>query len=163
MPALPLQQTDRQDAGGDPSGVSASPAESEGLWHRASRGVWRVAVAEQSMAPALSPGDWLVLDPTARRWPRRGCIVVFREPESGILAIKRVAAGPGDRVRISAGLLHLAEDEAWLLGDNGAVSLDSRKYGPVSVEALVGRAWFRYGPVGRIGLVRRFPAVTPDR
>lgn len=122
---------------------------------RAPHGTWRVAVEEGSMAPALAPGDWLLLDPTSRRWPRRGSVVVFREPDSGILAIKRVAAGPGDRVRISAGLLHLGPDEAWLLGDNSAVSLDSRRYGPVPLGALVGRAWFRYGPVGRIGPIRR--------
>lgn len=122
---------------------------------RAPHGTWRVAVEEESMAPALAPGDWLLLDPTSRRWPRRGSVVVFREPDSGILAIKRVAAGPGDRVRISAGRLHLGPDEAWLLGDNSAVSLDSRRYGPVPIDALVGRAWFRYGPVGRIGPVRR--------
>jgi inner membrane protease subunit 2 len=114
-----------------------------------------VAVEEESMAPALAPGDWLLLDPTSHRWPRRGSIVVFREPESGILTIKRVAAGPGDRVRISAGILHLSLDQAWLLGDNAAVSLDSRRYGPVPFDALVGRAWFRYGPMGRICAVRR--------
>jgi type IV secretory pathway protease TraF len=124
-------------------------------FRRAPHGTWRVAVEEESMAPALAPGDWLLLDPASGRWPRRGSIVVFREPDSGILAIKRVAAGPGDRVRISAGLLHLGPDEAWLLGDNGAVSLDSRRYGPVTVDALVGRAWFRYGPLSRIGRVRR--------
>ena len=32
-------------------------------------------------------------------WPRRGSVVVVREPDSGDMAIKRVAAGPGDRVR----------------------------------------------------------------
>jgi signal peptidase I len=111
-------------------------------------------VAEESMTPALRPGDWLLLDPTSRRWPRRGSVVVFREPDSGILAIKRVAGRPGDRVRIAAGLLHLGPDEAWLLGDNAALSLDSRRYGPVPSKALVGRAWFRYGPPSRIGPVR---------
>jgi signal peptidase I len=124
------------------------------MWRRARRGTWRVAVAEESMAPALDPGDWLFLDPTSSRWPRCGSIVVFREPDSGVLAIKRVAARPGDRVRISAGILHLAPDEAWLLGDNLAVSIDSRSYGPVALEALVGRAWFRYAPVRRIGQIR---------
>jgi type IV secretory pathway protease TraF len=106
------------------------------------------------MAPALSAGDWLLLDPTCVRWPRRGNIVVFHEPDTGVLAIKRVAAGPGDRVRIEAGVLHLAPDEAWLLGDNSAVSIDSRRYGPVPLEALVGRAWFRYGPLERVGRLR---------
>ena len=107
------------------------------------------------MAPALAPGDWLLLDPTTTRWPRRGSIVVFREPGADILAIKRVAAGPGDRVRISAGILHLGPDEAWLLGDNGALSIDSRRYGPVPLAALVGRAWYRYGPWLRIGRLHR--------
>src|SRR5664279_3679645 len=90
-------------AGAETSGVSVSTAASEraGMWRHAESGIWRVAVAEESMLPALRPDDWLLLDPTVRRWPRRGAIVVFREPGSGILAIKRVAAGPGDRVRIA--------------------------------------------------------------
>lgn len=124
-------------------------------WRRARDGIWRVAVAEASMAPALAPGDWLLLDPTHGRWPRRGSIVVFREPDTDLLAIKRVAARPGDRVLISAGILHLGPDEAWLLGDNAAVSLDSRRYGPVPLDTLVGRAWFRYAPPTRIGPIRR--------
>ncbi len=118
------------------------------------RRLWRVAVAENSMSPALLPGDWLLLDPTCSEWPRRGSIVVFHEPGTQTLAIKRVAARPGDRVRISQGILHLADDEAWLLGDNLAPSVDSRRYGPVPLESLVGRAWFRYGPLGRFGLIR---------
>jgi inner membrane protease subunit 2 len=103
------------------------------------------------MAPALAPGDWLLLDPTCERWPRRGSIVVFREPDTEVLAIKRVAARPGDRVRLAAGILHLAADEAWLLGDNAAVSLDSRRYGPVPLSNVAGRAWFRYSPMSRFG------------
>ena len=152
------RETDMRNAGGDSSGVSASrdlaASTTRGLRSRIRRGTWRVAVAEESMAPALSAGDWLLLDPTPHRWPRRGSIVVFREPDSGILAIKRVAAGPGDRVRIAAGLLRLAPDEAWLLGDNAAISVDSRRYGPVTLDALIGRAWLRYGPMRRIGPVR---------
>ena len=166
MVTAPPETEAPRNAGGESPGVSAprergvragtlATAESDiRLWRRARVGLWRVAVAEESMTPALRPGDWLLLDPTSRRWPRRGSVVVFREPDSGILAIKRVAARPGDRVRIAAGLLHLGPDEAWLLGDNAALSLDSRRYGPVPSEALVGRAWFRYGPPSRIGPVR---------
>ncbi len=112
------------------------------------------------MAPAILPGDWLLVDPTAARWPRRGSIVVFREPDGDILAIKRVAAGPGDHVRLDAGTLVLAADEAWLLSDaplatlldeGGGAPIDSRRYGPVTIDGLVGRVWFRYGPIGRVG------------
>ncbi|MFI5258217.1 MAG: S26 family signal peptidase [Candidatus Limnocylindrales bacterium] len=158
-------QSVTSDAGGKSSGVSvsASAGAHERWWQRARDGIWRVAVAEESMAPALKAGDWLMLDPTYRRWPRRGSVVVFREPETGLLAIKRLSAGPGDRVRISAGILHLGPDEAWLLGDNRAVSVDSRRYGPVPVEALVGRAWFRYAPLSRFGPIPGRGDLRPGR
>jgi signal peptidase I len=116
------------------------------------------------MLPAVEPGDWLLVDPTAARWPRRGSVVVFREPDTDELAIKRVAAGPGDRVPYADGYLILAADEAWLLSDASDARLlaeglgrpvDSRRYGPVPVELLVGRAWFRYAPLGRIGRLPR--------
>ena len=152
---MTFEPSDESSAGGTSSGVSLSPLAD--AFGRARSGVWRVAVAEESMAPALAAGDWLLLDPTPRRWPRRGSVVVFHEPESGLLAIKRVAAGPGDHIRISAGILHLGPEQAWLLGDNNASSIDSRRYGPVELEALVGRAWFRYAPASRVGLIPRGP------
>ena len=116
------------------------------------------------MLPAIEPGDWLLVDPTTIRWPRRGSVVVFREPDGGALAVKRVAAGPGDRVPFAEGFLELADDEAWLRSDATAedaasrgfgAPTDSRVYGPVPVELLVGRAWFRYAPLRRIGLIAR--------
>jgi signal peptidase I len=131
-----------------------------------------VAVAEGSMLPAIEPGDWLLVDPTTVRWPRRGALVVFREPGSDILAIKRVAGRPGDWVPFAEGWLQLANDEAWLLsdaaevessasaeheGDSHGSPIDSRRYGPVPVTALVGRAWLRYWPLSRIGVLDRRP------
>jgi signal peptidase I len=103
------------------------------------------------MRPALEPGDWLLLDPTTIRWPRRGSIVLVREPESGTLVLKRVAGRPGDTVLTKPGarVRPLGPNEAWLLGDAPDVSIDSRSYGPVNLDRLVGRAWLRYGPVGR--------------
>jgi signal peptidase I len=131
---------------------------------RRARGPWRVAISEASMRPAIEPGDWLLVDPTVRRWPRRGSVVVIREPDSDILAIKRLVAGPGDRVDLDDGHLVLGPDEAWLLSDAAAAELlaaglgqpiDSRRYGPVPLECLLGRAWFRYGPLRRIGRIAR--------
>jgi signal peptidase I len=133
------------------------------------RGPWRVAVDETSMAPALRPGDWLLVDPTVRRWPRRGSIVVVREPESEVLVIKRVAARLGDLVDAGieapgvarAGAIRLEPDEAWLVGDAPG-SHDSRHYGPVTLDRLVARAWFRYGPLSRIGLLRWSGRLRPS-
>ena len=111
------------------------------------------------MAPALLPGDWLLLDPTGRRWPRPGSIVVIREPGTGTLAIKRVVerggrGGAGGGGTGEGGTGGLGPRDAWLLGDAPAGSIDSRTYGSLDADALVARAWFRYGPSGRIGRVR---------
>jgi signal peptidase I len=130
-----------------------------------------VAVAEASMTPAIQAGDWLLVDPTTDRWPRRGCVVLVREPNGGVLAVKRIAGRPGDRVPFETGSLELADDEAWLLSDASAAvtirdgygpPIDSRQYGPVPVELLVGRAWFRYAPWSRIGPIRARSSADGD-
>jgi hypothetical protein len=150
------------------------------LWlRRATAGPWRVAVAEGSMLPTIQPGDWLLVDPTVRRWPRPGSLVVIREPGSELLALKRVAGRGGTvisgvRVEDEAGgerevTIRLLPGQAWLLSDaDPALSaaagfgtpIDSRRYGPVQVDRLVARAWFRYWPPRRIGLLRA-PAGPP--
>lgn len=119
------------------------------------------------MDPAIVEGDWLLVDPTTTRWPRRGAVVAFLEPDGGSLSIKRVAAGPGERVPFETGYLELADDEAWLLADateeQAAAAglgppIDSRRFGPVPVALLVGRVWFRYAPLRRAGPI---PRISP--
>ena len=116
------------------------------------------------MAPAIIPGDWLFVNPRASAWPRNGAVVVFHEPLSETLAIKRVAAGPGDQVRFGGGYLTLAADEAWLTADAdekaaAAVGfgppIDSTRFGPVSLDDLVGTVLFRYAPLRRFGRIAR--------
>jgi signal peptidase I len=116
------------------------------------------------MLPAIEPGDWLLVDPTVSRWPRRGTVVVFREPTSDVLAVKRVAGVPGDSVPFQGGFLHLGDDEAWLTADADppaaaaagfGAPVDSNRFGPVPLELLVARAWFRYAPLRRMGRLRR--------
>jgi signal peptidase I len=123
-----------------------------------------LAISQASMDPSIVEGDWLLVDPTTVRWPRRGSVVAFLEPNSGALAIKRVAGTPGDRVPFESGYLELADDEAWLLADASPETtaaaglgepMDSRRYGPVPVQFLVGRVWFRYWPLIRFGRIGR--------
>jgi len=141
----------------------AGPRRPESLRHRL-RGPWRLAIKQASMEPTISEGDWLLVDPTTTRWPRRGSIVAFHEPDSGALSIKRVTGTPGDRVPFRDGYLELADDEAWLIADATrevaakaglGEPVDSHRYGPVPVALLVGRVWFRYGPPRRIGRIKR--------
>ena len=96
----------------------------------------RVAVAEQSMLPALHPGDWLLARRTRRIRP--GQIVLAWHPERpGFLLVKRVAW------RVAVG-----DDEAggwWLASDNpSAGAVDSARFGPVPAEKIVAVVLFRY-------------------
>jgi len=47
----------------------------------------------------------------------------------------------------------LGPDEYIVLGDNRARSTDSRSFGPVRRRDIVGKAWYRYGPRGRVGTI----------
>src|SRR5262245_31052509 len=118
------------------------------------------------MVPAVQPGDWLIVNPLASRWPPRGAVVVFREPLGETLAIKRVAALSGDEVPFAGGYLNLAPGEAWLTADadeQAAASvgsgppIDSQRYGPVALDGVVGRVLFRYWPFRRVGRIGRAP------
>jgi signal peptidase I len=84
------------------------------------------------MRPVLQPGDRLVVF----QWPRPkpGDLVVLREPDAHLtFAVKRVARlEPNGDV-----IVH---------GDNLNVSRDSREFGPVPRELIVGRVIFRYLP-----------------
>ena len=90
----------------------------------------RVKVAERSMAPALRPGDWLLVRRTRRIRP--GQIVLARHPrQPDLLIVKRAAR------RVDGGW--------WLESDNPAAgAVDSRRFGAVPVSLIEGRLLARY-------------------
>jgi nickel-type superoxide dismutase maturation protease len=103
--------------------------------------IWRVAVAERSMQPALEPGDWLLVRRAIRagRPPRvrPGQVVVARHPGRPELLLVKRAARP-------------AGGGWWLSSDNpGAGAVDSRAFGPVPAPLIEGRVLLRYWPVRR--------------
>ena len=102
---------------------------------------WRVAVSGHSMEPALREGDWLLMLPP-RRTPRRGDVVLFRDPrERDRLLLKRVAA-----VRDGACVVE---------GDHvGHSTADSRHFGAIPASDVIARAAFRYAPLRRFGPLR---------
>lgn len=112
------------------------------------------------------------------RNPERGEIVVFRPPQhTDQYYIKRVIGLPGETVEIRNGVITiynaenpngfaltetyisevtegrdrrtLGEDEYYVMGDNRDASLDSRYFGAVPRDNLIGRVWVRGLPFDR--------------
>jgi nickel-type superoxide dismutase maturation protease len=103
--------------------------------------LWRVAVAERSMEPALRPGDWLLVRRGLRagRPPRvrPGQMVIARHPARPELLLVKRAGWRG-------------ADGWWLESDNpGAGAVDSRAFGAVPPGLIEGRVMVRYWPLRR--------------
>ena len=49
----------------------------------------------------------------------------------------------------------IGDDEYFVMGDNRPESQDSRAFGPIAHDLVLGRAWLRYFPIERIGIVER--------
>lgn len=107
------------------------------------RSLHRVEVVGLSMAPALIPGDRLLVvgAPCGRPpWPAPGTVVALRDPrDPARLLVKRVTA------------LRRRDETLEVAGDAPGASTDSRHFGPVPRSSVVGRAVYRYAPADRSG------------
>lgn len=63
------------------------------------------------------------------------------------------AVGSAAAATVDIPRTRLGDDEVYLLGDNRDSSVDSRAFGPVSLERVVGRVLTRFWPLDRIGTV----------
>ena len=136
-------------------------------------------VEGQSMEPNLYNNERLIIEKVTYRFrePQRGDIVVLRPPQrSTVPLIKRVIGLPGDTVEIhdnrvyvngeplredyldqpTKGLMPprlVPEGFVLVLGDNRRASNDSRAFGMIAEDDIIGRAWFRYWPLDRAGFL----------
>lgn len=129
--------------------------------------VTAVEVKGASMSPTLTAGDHFLLNRFAylHRDPQRGELVVLKDPETGDLIVKRIIGLPCETVvmqneaayvngrrmiepyasvSIHRGRAALGKatviprDHYFVLGDNRTRSVDSRVFGPVSRDNILG-------------------------
>ncbi len=137
-------------------------------------------VKGQSMEPTFYERDYLIIDEITYRFrkPQRGEIVVFNSPVNDDHYLKRIIGLPGERVKVEDKTIVIYNDENlrgivleeiyleektpgtvnvtlgdnqyFVLGDNRDASYDSRRFGAIDAEELVGRVWFRGWPFSRV-------------
>ena len=120
--------------------------------------------------------EWFALRP-----PQRGEVIVFHYPRDPTKDfVKRVIGLPGERIKVESGEvfidgvqleepylasrdtsrareLALRETEYYVMGDNRRGSNDSRNWGPVDVELVLGKVWFVYWPFSEVQIIGGSP------
>lgn len=125
-----------------------------------------------SMLPTLKENNLIIVNKITYRLndPKRGDIVVFHPPNgSKSPYVKRIIALPGETIEIRNGEilingipieedyisiatpgvygpLTLGKDEYFVMGDHRNNSLDSREFGPISKESIIGKAALVFWP-----------------
>ena len=137
-------------------------------------------IPSESMETTLFENDRILVNKVSYRLHdvNRGDVVVFRRPDDqpGDIRdlIKRVIALPGETIEgrdsqiyINDQLLvepyldgnrfsdfgptEVPEGELFMMGDNRDQSLDSRRFGTIDDDRIVGRAFFLFWPFDRLG------------
>lgn len=133
-----------------------------------------------SMEPTLTEGDMIAANKIIYRLsePKRGDIIVFKYPLNPDRDfVKRLIGLPGEKVQIKNSTLHIngkiiaepylpkglkfqdfgpvtvPKDKYFMMGDNRNNSLDSRVWGEMPKENIIGKASIIYWPVKRIRIL----------
>ena len=140
----------------------------------------RIRVDGYSMEPTLQTGEFVIVNKISYRLglPNRADIVVFRFPPNPDQEyIKRVIGLPGEEIAIRDGQVFVngtildesyiksppayigkwtvPDNSIFVLGDNRNNSSDSRNWGAVGMEYVIGKAVFVYWPPTEWGTIER--------
>jgi signal peptidase I len=142
----------------------------------------RVRVDGPSMEPSYYNMDRIVVSRISYMIGdiQRGDVIVFPAPMSPDEDyIKRIIGLPGDRIRVMGGYVYVndiaieepyikspplspmaevvvPEDSVFVMGDNRNVSSDSRSWGPLPIDDIIGKAVFVYWPFESMRLIEHY-------
>jgi len=152
----------------------------------------RIRVESVSMKETLLPGNFVLVNRLAYHVGdfttgniKRGDVVVFDPPFAAPEPyIKRVIGLPGETVTIQDGRIYIdnvlmqesyiqnkfSSNGSWevplgdifVMGDNRSNSSDSRSWGSVPQENIIGKALFVYWPVEQWGALTSSAVAAPD-
>ena len=108
------------------------------------------------------PGDTVSLE-NGRVWITRPGELPVRIEEPYVARREDGSTVATDCPRVDCPLTWIVgDDEYFVMGDNRQASQDSRVFGPIDADLILGRAWLRYFPLDRIGLIERpsYPALA---
>jgi signal peptidase I len=141
-----------------------------------------LVVKGNSMNETFRHNDRIVVNKLAyrSRKPEIGDIIAFNAYPNRIF-VKRVVGVPGDLIEVKNGMLYrngqkvvdepyvtfhtvgrkrrsrkprtIQHNHLFVMGDNRAVSVDSRDFGPITYESVIGEAIFIYYPPSRMGRI----------
>lgn len=137
-------------------------------------------IPSASMEPTLTEGDMIAANKIVYRFsePKRGDIIVFKYPlDPKRDFVKRLIGLPGEKLQIKNSTLYINDkvtpepylpkslefqdygpvtvpkDKFFMMGDNRNDSLDSRSWGEMPRENIIGKASFIYWPINRIKIL----------
>ena len=142
-------------------------------------GVQNYRIESHSMDPNFAENQFVLVNKLSYRFgePQRGDVVVFHNPNNTREDyIKRVVGLPGDTLELVDGnvyvngslleepLIHeptwglmgqvvVSPDHLFVMRDNRTNSRDSRNFGELPMDLVVGKAWLRIWPFDKFGWV----------
>ena len=141
-------------------------------------------IESHSMRPNFEEGQFILVNKLAFKLgaPSRGDVIIFHNPNNPQEDyIKRVIGLPGDTVEVRGQMVYINNrplpeefphnrfapnsffgpvvveaDHLIVMGDNRPNSTDSRAFGPLSEDLIVGKAWVRVWPISQFGLIQHY-------
>lgn len=93
--------------------------------------ILRYRVKGRSMLPEFREGDYLIVNRLGKL--KKGDAVVLKHPKTNELILKRIS--------------WIKDEKYYVLGDNKKQSTDSRSFGYVERQMIVGKVMFKVGKI----------------